>query len=406
MSVGTASPSKPITSHFAGRIVDLDSHEMVTMQRWASEFGGAGERMLVLADGPAGRSARNGMYRPDLEADDAEIDYDSVWKLKGPGAPSGIDLRRRPAVMDLQGFDRQFVFPTFALVGMILVSDPNAHNRLGFDPDVDRVELGRAAVAAYNEWAGRMTREVDGRRMRPVGALLTESVDQMMADAEAMLSDGVRGIWISAGLPPADLSPADRALDPFYRMLADADVPLLSHLGTEQGLLASQQWSANCPEFVPSGNSSVEFPLQPYVATTIHLVQENFLIPMVLGGVFERHPNLRFGIIECGAHWLGHTAEMLDLWKGQFTRLDKTLTMKPSEYINRNVRVTPFVFEPVDMYFDRYPGLADTFCYSSDFPHREGGEESLRIFAETLAHTDESLQEKFFVSNAEWLMPN
>ena len=79
--------------------------------------------------------------------------------------------------------------------------------------------------------------------------------------------------------------------------------------------------------------------------------------------------------------------------------------MKPSEYINRNVRVTPFVFEPVDSYFQRYPHLADTFCYSSDFPHREGGTDSFRKFASNLAATDETLREKFFVTNGGWLLP-
>jgi hypothetical protein len=79
--------------------------------------------------------------------------------------------------------------------------------------------------------------------------------------------------------------------------------------------------------------------------------------------------------------------------------------MLPSEYINRNVRVTPFNFEPVDRYFDRYPNLSDVYCYSSDCPHREGGKESHMKFDPTLAKLDETVKDKFFRTNGEWLLP-
>src|SRR5262249_28818299 len=56
--------------------------------------------------------------------------------------------------------------------------------------------------------------------------------------------------------------------------------------------------------------------------------------------------------------------------------LQPTLSMAPSDYINRNIRVTPFHFEDVAMYFTRYPHLSDVFSYSTDYPHFEGGKES------------------------------
>ena len=35
---------------------------------------------------------------------------------------------------------------------------------------------------------------------------------------------------------------------------------------------------------------------------------------MVIGGVFERHPRLRMGIIECGATWLGPLVERIEMF--------------------------------------------------------------------------------------------
>ena len=39
---------------------------------------------------------------------------------------------------------------------------------------------------------------------------------------------------------------------------------------------------------------------------------EILLTSMVMGGVFERFPALRFGIIEFGAQWIGPLAERMD----------------------------------------------------------------------------------------------
>jgi len=76
-------------------------------------------------------------------------------------------------------------------------------------------------------------------------------------------------------------------------------------------------------------------------------------------------------MIEQGSSWLGPCAENLDMWAADVyaERLKPFIPMKPSQYINRNVRVTPFnEFEPVRRDFERYPHLSDAYCY----PHVEG----------------------------------
>lgn len=78
--------------------------------------------------------------------------------------------------------------------------------------------------------------------------------------------------------------------------------------------------------------------------------------------------------------------------------------LRPSEYINRNVRVSPFSFEPVHRYFLDDPDLSDVFCYSSDYPHVEGGKWSMKKVREKLAGLDEEISDKYFRKNAEWLL--
>ena len=67
--------------------------------------------------------------------------------------------------------------------------------------------------------------------------------------------------------------------------------------------------------------------------------------------------------------------------------------------------LTPFHFEPIDSYFDRYSALHDCYCYSSDYPHVEGGIDIKAVQQGRLARFGEDVLNKFFMSNGEWLVP-
>jgi len=391
------------------RTLDVDSHEMVPGELRDEIFG---PTALVEASRTFGIRKRqtqhgNQTSMPDRVGDVTPIDYDSVWKLKGPYAPSAIDLTRRPEVLDEMGIDRQLVYPTFGLMALKMFMDTNAHEFFGFEPDqFDHRKLGLEGIEAHNRWAARTTKSTSGRA-RPVGMVLTESVEGMIRQTEQLLSQGVRALMIPANNPPGATSPADAALDPFWRMAADANVPVTIHLGTEFDFLASSAWYNNVDTFNPSSKSTLEFVIEPFRASTMHWCAENFLTGMVLGGVFERHPGLRFGIIELSASWIGPLAERLDMWvESQFRERFATLPMRPSEYIARNVRVTPFVFEPVARYLDRYPNLASVYCYSTDYPHVEGGKDSKRVFSEALRDASAGVRDQFFYQNATLLLPD
>jgi predicted TIM-barrel fold metal-dependent hydrolase len=389
------------------RALDVDSHEMVPLEMRREVFGDIELHTAAMNFGVRARPSTNNTSMPDLAGDVTPIDHESVWNMKGPYAPSAIDLARRPAVLDEMGIERQLVYPTFGLMALIMFQDPNAHELLGFDPSrLDRRKLGREGIDAHNRWAAQMTKSTDAR-IRPVGMVLVESIDAMMRQTEELLAEGIRALMIPANVPPAGTSPAAPALDPFWRLVADADVPVTLHLGTDTGFVTSTRWSADVEAFNPSAKSTIEFTIEPHRAVTVHYGAENYLATMLLGGVFERHPHLRFGVIELSATWVGPLAERLDLWvEKEFPRtFADVLSMRPSEYLGRNVRVTPFYFEPVASYFERHPDLADVYCYSTDYPHYEGGKESKRVFADALAGVSPELRDKFFYGNATLLLP-
>ena len=382
---------------------DVDSHEQVPMNLWVEEFGPGASDIQKLLEGLERRIV--GLGRPDLSGDEAQISEDTVWHLKGSDAPSAIDLTRRAGVLDAMGIQRQLVFPTMALGAEILVNDADAHNHFRFNPgDIDVQQAGRNALASYNSWAVRLAGRIDSDRIRMVGMVLSDSRDALLREAESLMASGIRAISLASGKAPADTSPADPDLDAFWAMVEDADIPVLLHLGGEHGFV-SPDWHRNVEEFAFGENSSLEFPVEPFRASIMNIAPETFIAAMIMGGVFEAHPRLRLGVIECGATWLGPFAERLDMWSDQFTKRLKKLRDKPSRYIARNVRVTPYYFEPVSSYFERWPDLSDVYCYSSDYPHREGGQASKQRFYEELSGKGDDVVEKFFVANGSYLLP-
>jgi predicted TIM-barrel fold metal-dependent hydrolase len=388
---------------FMGKIIDLDSHEMIPTSMWDEVFG---EESHGLADLIKNRDmGTNNVARDDITRDDAPITVESVWQVKGPEAPSAIDLSRRPEVMDAMGIAKQLVYPTFGLLAMNVFFNKDAHIRWQYDPaSFDRVSVCRMAVAAHNRWAARTSRSVDPDRMVVAGILLPESVPQMMRDTEEMLRSGIRALFMAPSVPPAGLSPADRELTPFWTLCEEANLPVTFHIGTEASLIPSQTtWSYNVEEFKPAAQS-IEFIVEPMRASIVSFASETFLSAMILGGVFERHPGLRCAVVEVGANWLGPLAERLDMWAREFTkRYAGKHSLLPSQYLARNVRVTPYSFEPVDRYLDRWPELSSVYCFSSDYPHIEGGRNTHVTFANRLKNFDAETRRKFFFENASWL---
>lgn len=54
----------------------------------------------------------------------------------------------------------------------------------------------------------------------------------------------------------------------------------------------------------------------------------------------------------------------------------------------------------------RYPNLASVYCYSTDYPHVEGGKDSKRVFSEALSNVSAKVRDQFFYQNATLLLPD
>jgi predicted TIM-barrel fold metal-dependent hydrolase len=120
--------------------------------------------------------------------------------------------------------------------------------------------------------------------------------------------------------------------------------------------------------------------------------------------VFQRFPGLRFGAIEFGASWLGPLCERLDRHVALLRKVGVEYPLLPSEYIRRNVRVTPQWTEPLDVLIQRH-GLHECYVFSTDYPHIEGGRHPVESFVEMTTRVSSTYTEEFFVTNGALLFP-
>jgi predicted TIM-barrel fold metal-dependent hydrolase len=398
------------------RTLDVDGHEFAPPHLWAAIFGPTAERLSTICKPLIAQLGEGYINRPGQAGDDSPMTLDNVWNQRHSGAPGAFDMKRRLEVLDLMGVRRQLIFPSFGLWGQILSTGADGrggsmskgvqrHLGVGLSPDQAR-KIGFAGIDEHNSWAIRAS-AADPDRLRIVGMLKEPAdLDDLMLQANTLLDQGLKGVLINTGSPLAGLSPAAPELDPFWALFAGRNVPVLAHVGSDLGFLSSSEWSS-APAFKPH-KLGLEVGLEPYSYSTIHLAIEHFLTVLVMGGVFERHPTLRFGAIELGAHWLGPLGDSLDMWATKVfaRRMANTISMKPSEYLARNVRVTPHnVIEPVAQFFTRYPHLASCYCYSTDYPHIEGGTDIKAKVYQMLEPLGDAVLEKYFAGNGEWLLP-
>ena len=105
------------------------------------------------------------------------------------------------------------------------------------------------------------------------------------------------------------------------------------------------------------------------------------LATMIFDGVLDRFPRLMIGVIEQGASWLPGWMRAMDSAAGAFVKNEarlQRLSLKPSEFVARQVRVTPYPHEDTGWII---ANSGEGICmFSSDYPHIEGGRAPLKRF--------------------------
>jgi predicted TIM-barrel fold metal-dependent hydrolase len=319
----------------------------------------------------------------------AELEDNVVASAKGWGAHGAVYGEERSRTLDLLGFRGQLVFSTFA--GHYLGSD-----------DLDLVYGGtRAHTRAMADFCG------NDERLMAVALVPLHDPARALVELDEAIRLGCRAVHVPSDAPGGNsrgFSPAHVDLEPFWARLAEAHVPLVLHIGG--GKLLPRAYHRNGrprPKDWLGGGEN----LRGKDFHAVHHSPENFLGTLILDGVFERHPELRCGAIELGASWVPGLLRNLDHAYDNFRKNDEllaSLPLKPSEYIRRQVRFTPFPFEDVGWLVEQ--GGEELFLFSSDYPHPEGGRNPIGRFEQSFdaAGIGDEARRRFYAGNFEDLM--
>ncbi|CAN5381305.1 amidohydrolase family protein [soil metagenome] len=286
----------------------------------------------------------------------------------------------RPRALDMLGFTSQLVFTTAAL------------GNYGLE-EMGEVELAVAGARAHNRMMTDFC-SVD-RRLLATGYVTLVDLDRAADIAREAIELGAKGLIIPSRHPPHH-SPSHSGLDPLWAVAQEAGVPILFHVGGEEKM--HEAYLENGGERVLDFHGGAEnFTSLTFMAIPLSVWQT--LSALVIDGVFDRFPRLKFGAIELGASWLPSLMRFMDSGAAAFgkeERLQK-LSAKPSEILRRQLRVTPYPHE--DTAWIIANSGPEMCLFSSDFPHVEGGRNPLKRFNDALEGASDAAKRGFYRDN-------
>lgn len=318
---------------------------------------------------------RSADYRADEEAE--------IMGRKNFAATGSFLPEHRPRALDLIGVASQLVFNTF-------------HNRRLRDWEHgEDLDFAYGVALAHNR--GMLEFCSVDPRLLPTCYVPLADFERARATAENSLAAGAAALLVASGCP-RDHSPSHVALDPVWARAQEAGVPIVFHVGGTGDLIDAAYFRNGLPVPPDFHGGEENFRSVDYMGIPGPPMQT--LATMIFDGVLERFPGLRIGVIEQGAIWLPSWMRQMESAFEAFRRHEErlqALSLRPSEYVERQVRVTPYPTEDVGWITAQVgPGIC---MFSTDYPHVEGGRRPFERFERSLGDADESVRERFYAGN-------
>jgi predicted TIM-barrel fold metal-dependent hydrolase len=216
-----------------------------------------------------------------------------------------------------------------------------------------------------------------------------------MAD-EALAMDAA-ALLVASGCPKGH-SPSHRSLDPVWAKAQEAGIPVVFHVGGTDDLIDPAYFLNGLPIPPDFHGGEENFRSVDYMGIPGPPAQT--LATMIFDGVLERFPDLKIGVIEQGAIWVPSWMRQMESAFEAFHRHEErlqALTLRPSEYVRRQVRFTPYPTEDVGWIVEQAgPEVA---LFSSDYPHVEGGRKPYERFEASLGDASDAVRRAFYCDN-------
>lgn len=222
----------------------------------------------------------------------------------------------------------------------------------------------------------------DDEGLKSVGYLSLRDPELAQTSLKLALELGVNAIWIGSDAMEGR-APSHIAYDPLWAMLQEAGVPVTLHIGSGQNM-PSVYMNTGVERVLEDNIGNIET-TKPKDLPVVHHSIERWLTCMIYDGVLERFPQLKVGIIELGANWVPASIMNLDMGVsllGKFDQNLKKLSLKPSEYFQRQIRVAPLHTENTGWILKNIG--KDILMFNTDYPHPEGGKDPFGAYERSL----------------------
>jgi predicted TIM-barrel fold metal-dependent hydrolase len=321
---------------------------------------------------------------PEYRAEDAA----QILLRKNFAATGSFVKEDRPRALDLLGFESQLVFNTF--VNQSLLKAERA----------DDVDFAYGFARAHNR-AMLDFCSVDRRLLATCYVPLRDVARSQVMAGEAIAA-GAKALLVPSGCPKGH-SPSHPGLFPVWEQAVEAGIPVVFHVGggirAADNRLLDDDYFANGGPPVPDFHGGDEnFRSIDYMAIPNAPMQT--LATLIFDGVLDRFPQLKLGVIEQGASWMPSWMKFMEsafeAFRKNEERLQK-LQLRPSDYVRRQVRSTPYPAEDVGWIIEN--AGPEVCLFSSDYPHVEGGRNPIKRFEESLTNVSEAQKQRFYFDN-------
>jgi predicted TIM-barrel fold metal-dependent hydrolase len=306
-----------------------------------------------------------------LAASNEEFKKEWVAETGDGGLTAAFDSAARNERLDAEGVVAEVLFPDADVMGTGRIASSPFGSGLSSSGDCDP-ELVMAGAQAHNRWLADFVAEEPNRRIGVAVVPILHDITAAVEEIHAAKELGLGGVLI----PTRWMNePAyhDLRYDPVWAAIADSGLVMHTH----------------------SGAGPADYGLGPGMmaiyATEAYWWAARPLWVLLWGGVFERHPDLKYVIAENGAWWLPDILGKMDekFEGGHTTRklgnaFREAITMPPSEYFHRNCYLAASTPGVEDISRRHAIGI-DNFLWGNDFPHPEG----------TFPHTREWVRLRF-----------
>lgn len=295
----------------------------------------SGKVAIISVDGHV--KAPRGAYRDYL--DPAHRETFDAWLRTVDGTPDGFVHHALGEAAQWDATSRIADLESQGVVAEVLFSNGRAFDEPRIDHAVDP-ELVRQANLAYNRWLVDFCSEAP-TRLCGLAAVAFDDVDQAVRDIHWAKEHGLGGMLMPA-LHPGSRYFFDPALDPIWRTCQ------------EVGFTLSQHGGGGAPRYEPTSFASFMV-----LATEQAFFSGRSLWQLILGGVFDRFPDLKMAFVETESWWIGPVLQLLDRretlgddWTefAETLRRIKPYSRLPSEYFATHcyIGLSPFRMSYLD----------------------------------------------------------